>query len=79
MPIERVLIFQAKDWIDMFEYRMFKVLGSVVILLLTRWLPWSADAVQLGWLVLTVCKFWWLTPFVLRREYVRVRTAAAEY
>lgn len=79
MSIEPVLIFQAKAWIDMFGYRLFRLLGSVLILLLTRWLPRSVDAVQLGWLVLTVCTFWWLTPFVLCREYVRVRTAAAEY
>ena len=74
-----MLIFQAKAWIDMFDYRLFKVLGSVLILLLTQCLPWSVDAIQLGWLVLNVCAFWWPTLFILRREYVRVRTAAAEY
>jgi AAA family ATP:ADP antiporter len=79
MPIEPLLIFQAKAWIDMFEHRLFNVLGSVLILLFTQWLPWSVDAVQLGWLVLTVCAFWWLTLFVLRRESVQVRPAAAEY
>jgi AAA family ATP:ADP antiporter len=78
VPIEPLLIFQAKAWIDMFGYRLFKVFGSVLILLLTQWLPWSVDAVQLGWLVLTVCAFWWLTLFVLRGEYIRVREAAAE-
>jgi AAA family ATP:ADP antiporter len=78
VPIEPLLIFQAKAWIDMFGYRLFKVFGSVLILLLTQWLPWSIDAIQLGWLVLTVCAFWWLTLFVLRGEYIRVRAAAAE-
>lgn len=73
VPIEPLLIFQAKAWIDMFGYRLFKVLGSLLILLLTQWLPWSVSAAELGWLVLLVCGAWWFTLYVLRREYARVR------
>ncbi len=72
VPIEPLLIFQAKAWIDMFGYRLFKVLGSVLILLLTQWLPWPVDAIQLGWLVLGVCSIWFLTLSKLRGEYARV-------
>ena len=78
VPIDPLLMFRAKAWIDMFGYRLFKVLGSVLILLLTQWLPWPVDAVQLGWLVLTVCMSWWLTLFALRREYVRVRATTVD-
>ena len=58
VPIEPLLIFQAKAWIDMFGYRLFKVLGSVLILILTQWLPWTLTAGQLSWLVLAVCLVW---------------------
>ena len=61
----------------MFGYRLFKVLGSVLILLLTEWLPWSISAVQLGWLVLAVCVAWGGALLALRGEYARVRAIAA--
>jgi len=71
--IEPLLVFRAKAWIDMFGYRLFKVLGSLLILLITQWLPWSVSAAQLGWLVLAVCIAWWFTLYVLRGEYARLR------
>lgn len=74
VPIEPLLIYQAKAWIDMFGYRLFKVLGSVLILLLTQWLPWSVNSVQLSWLVLGVCGVWFLTLLALKGEYIRVRS-----
>jgi AAA family ATP:ADP antiporter len=77
VPIDPLLIFRAKAWIDMFGYRLFKVLGSVLILLLTQWLPWQVSAAQLGWLVLAVCGAWWFTLLALRGEYARVRSAGA--
>ena len=79
VPIEPLLIFRAKAWIDMFGYRLFKVLGSVLILLLTQWLPWPVGAVQLGWLVLAVCGIWLLTLIAVRGEYARVRAIGWEY
>ena len=73
VPIEPLLIFQAKAWIDMFGYRLFKVFGSVMILLLTQWSPWTVGAAQLGWLVLAVCGMWMFTLYRLHGEYARVR------
>jgi len=80
VPIDPLLIFQAKAWIDMFGYRLFKVLGSVLILLLTQWLPWSISAGQLGWLVLGVCVVWLLTLLRLGSEYRQImyRVAAVK-
>lgn len=69
VPIDPLLIFQAKAWIDMFGYRLFKVLGSVLILLLTQWLPWHVGASGLGWLVLAVCMTWLLVLLRLGSEY----------
>jgi len=77
VPIDPLLIFQAKAWIDMFGYRLFKVLGSVLILLLVQWLPWHVSAGELGWLVLVVCLVWLLTLLRLGGEYRRVMVRAA--
>lgn len=77
VPIDPVLIFQAKAWIDMFGYRLFKVLGSVLILLLTQWLPWSIAAAELSWLVLAVCLVWMVTLVRLGAEYRQILARVA--
>jgi len=77
VPIDPLLIFQAKAWIDMFGYRLFKVLGSVLILLLTQWLPWSISAGELSWLVLAVCLAWLVTLLRLGDEYRQVMARVA--
>lgn len=77
VPIDPLLIFRAKAWIDMFGYRLFKVLGSLLILLLTQWLPWTIGATQLGWLVLAVCVAWMLALARLGGEYRGILTRAA--
>lgn len=77
VPIDPLLIFRAKAWIDMFGYRLFKVLGSLLILLLTQWLPWTLNAAQLGWLVLGVCLLWMLALARLGGEYRGVLAKAA--
>jgi len=69
IPLDPVQTYQVKAWIDMFGYRLFKVIGSVLILLLTQWLPFSISAVQLSWLTLLVCLLWVLTIAWLAREY----------
>ncbi len=58
VPIEPLLMFRAKAWIDMFGYRLFKVVGSLLILLLTQWLPWPVEATQLAWVVVAICLLW---------------------
>ena len=77
VPIEPLLIFQAKAWIDMFGYRLFKVLGSLLILLLTQWLPWTLTAGQLSWLVLAVCLIWMGALVRLGGEYRTILHKAA--
>ena len=77
VPIEPLLIFQAKAWIDMFGYRLFKVLGSLLILLLTQWLPWTLTAGQLSWWVLAVCLIWMGALLRLGGEYRTILNKAA--
>ncbi len=69
VPIDSVLIYQAKAWIDMFGYRLFKVSGSVVILLFTQWLPFTLSVPQLSWFTISICAVWITIIFVLRIDY----------
>lgn len=69
VPIDPVLIYQAKAWLDMLGYRLFKVLGSFVILLVTQWLPVPMSIVQLSWLIIGLCTIWVFMVMALRQEY----------
>jgi AAA family ATP:ADP antiporter len=72
VPVDSVLIYQAKAWIDMFGYRLFKVAGSVVILLFTQWLPFKVSVPQLSWFTISICAIWIAIIFVLRLDYQMV-------
>jgi AAA family ATP:ADP antiporter len=76
VPIDSVLIYQAKAWIDMFGYRLFKVSGSVVILLFTQWLPFTVSVPQLSWFTISICAIWIAIIFVLRIDYQMACEAA---
>ena len=69
VPLDSVLLYQAKAWIDMFGYRLFKVAGSVVILLFTQWLPFKVSVPQLSWFIISICAIWIAIVFVLRLDY----------
>ena len=69
IPIDPVVIYQAKAWIDMFGYRLFKVIGSVVILLFTQWLPITLAVNQLSWCSVAICAIWIGLILILRLEY----------
>ncbi len=69
VPIDTVKIYQAKAWIDMFGYRLFKVVGSLLILLLTQWINPAISTVGLSWLTMLVCLIWLFAIFQLAREH----------
>jgi AAA family ATP:ADP antiporter len=69
VPVDSVLIYQAKAWIDMFGYRLFKVAGSVLILLFTQWLPFAVSLPQLSWFTFSICVIWIIFIMVLRHQY----------
>lgn len=69
IPIHPIHTYQAKAWIDMFGYRLFKILGSALILLFTQWLPFSLTVSQLSWITIAVCVFWVAVLGQLGREY----------
>lgn len=61
----------------MFGYRLFRMPGSVLILALTQWLPWTISAVQLGWLVPGISVLWLGALTRLTGEYRAVTLRAA--
>lgn len=69
VPIDSVLIYQAKAWIDMFGYRLFKIFGSLLILACTQWLPVALSVPQLSWFTVGICLLWFLLIGSIRREY----------
>ena len=72
VPVDSVVIYQAKAWIDMFGYRLFKVSGSLLILLFTRWLPITLSVGQLSWFVISICAVWLGLIALVRGEYHQV-------
>jgi AAA family ATP:ADP antiporter len=75
VPVDPVLIYQAKAWIDMFGYRTFKIAGSVLILLCTQWLPFNLGVARLSWFTIAICTVWIVLVIVIRSQYRRVRRA----
>ena len=69
VPVDPVIIYQAKAWIDMFGYRLFKVFSSFLILLVTQWLPIRLGLGQMSWLTLGICGLWVAAIIVLRADY----------
>ena len=71
IPVDAELMYRAKGWIDMFGYRVFKMLGALSILFLTqwtsleRWLP-------LNHIIVLACLIWAGLLVVLHRDYRRV-------
>ncbi|MGI9481999.1 MAG: NTP/NDP exchange transporter [Hyphomicrobiales bacterium] len=73
IPLDPEVTYQAKAWIDMLGYRMFKIAGAGLILLLTQWLPIHLSAPRLSWLTFIVCALWCVVIAMLAREYKAVQ------
>ena len=69
IPVDPVHTYQAKAWIDMLGYRLFKIAGSALILLFTVWLPVTFGVGALSWLTLIICIAWLGAIALLAREY----------
>jgi len=72
IPIDPITIYESKAWIDMFGYRIFKVLGATLILLLTQWTSLTSGQSQLSWVIIGGCMLWAIVLFYLHREYQNV-------
>ncbi len=69
IPVEPVVMYQAKAWIDMFGYRLFKAFGSLIIIGLGHWSLFGNGVADLGWVVLAGCGLWAWVLVTLNREY----------
>ena len=69
VPISPAVIYQSKAWIDMFGYRMFKGVGSVLILAMGLWLP-VAVTQYLSLLTIGICIAWVAIILLIRKEYL---------
>ncbi len=66
--VDAATIYRAKAWIDMVGYRGFKIAGSLIILLLTQWLPWKVGDAGLSWAVVAMCAGWIVAGvYIVRR------------
>jgi AAA family ATP:ADP antiporter len=77
VPVDPLLIYQAKAWIDMFGYRVFKIFASLLILLFTQWLPIKLGVGHLSWFTLGICATWVGIIMVLRHDYRLVSQGAS--
>ncbi len=69
IPVEPMVMYQAKAWIDMFGYRLFKALGALIIIVLSQWTLAGHGVVNLGWVVLAGCGLWAWVLVTLNREF----------
>ena len=72
IPIDPITIYESKAWIDMFGYRIFKVTGATLILLLTQWTSPANVQNQLSWVIIGGCILWAIVLHYLHREYQRI-------
>jgi AAA family ATP:ADP antiporter len=75
VPIDPLLTFQAKAWIDMLGYRLFKVLGSGMIVFVTVNAPPPRVVSDLTWLTFTICGAWLIAVYALAQEQQRTLIA----
>ena len=76
IPVDPVLTYQAKAWIDMVGYRLFKGIGSGLILLALKLLPAASVAVDLSWLTIAICTVWVLAVAQVALAYRAVLARA---
>ena len=72
IPIDPITIYESKAWIDMFGYRIFKVTGATLILLLTQWTSMASGQSELSWAIISGCMLWAIVLFYLHREYQNI-------
>jgi len=72
IPVAPVIMYKAKAWIDMFGYRIFKVFGSLLIILLTQWTSLAVGYGDLSVVIIGGCIIWGVVLVYLHREYQRL-------
>ena len=78
IPVEPMLMYQAKAWIDMFGYRLFKALGSLIIIGLSQWSLSGNSVIDLGWVIVGGCILWSWVLVTLNREYLTLLRSSTQ-
>lgn len=78
IPIDPVIMYRAKAWIDMFGYRIFKIFGSMLIIVLTQWTTIASGYADLSWVIIFGCIIWMLVLIYVHREYQILSNPVAE-
>ncbi|MEM7466831.1 MAG: Npt1/Npt2 family nucleotide transporter [Pseudomonadota bacterium] len=71
IPVDAESTYLAKAWIDMLGYRLFKVLGSGLILFATSWLPFKLSVPELSIITFAVTLVWLYVIALVARHYHR--------
>ena len=71
VPIHSIHIYQVKAWIDMLGYRLFKVIGAGLILLLGHYLAGN-NMSGLSMCTVVICLLWILTVSKLSQAYKKL-------
>lgn len=79
VPVDPKFIYRAKAWIDMFGYRVFKIIGSLLVLSLTQWfgIVWAIET--FSYLVMPVCLVWVLAVISLKPDYQKLCRREEDY
>ena len=72
VPVDPKFIYRVKAWIDMFGYRVFKIIGALLVLSLTQWfgIVWASET--FSYLVMPVCLVWMLAAASLKPDYQKL-------
>jgi AAA family ATP:ADP antiporter len=79
IPLDPVVIYRAKASIDMFGYRLFKIVGAVLLLALTQWFSVQWLPADFSQIVIPVCAIWMLVILLLRKDYSELRSKEAMF
>lgn len=69
IPVDPDVMYQVKGWIDMFGYRLFKVSGALIIIVLTQSAELTGLAIDLSWVIMAGCLVWIWFLAMLYRDY----------
>ena len=72
IPIDAVNTYQVKAWIDMLGYRLFKAMGSGLIIIAVNWSHFKLDVISLSWLTIIICFLWIVVVTFLLKEVKRI-------
>ena len=69
LPLTPASIYKVKSWVDIFGYRIFKTIASLLILAVTQWLPIQKAIPDMSWIVVFFSFLWLLVTWKVGPRY----------